>query len=273
MKLLITCLFVLFSCNPQKQGSSSGSATTSNSGTSSASSLDVESVRKILLENPDIIVDVLDAHPVKILDGFQAAAKKAQKVQQERQKAESFDKPINIALRPDELIRGTKGAPLTLIEFSDFQCGYCSKGFQTVLTLLEKYKGKISFIYKHLPVIGQHSRACAEYYEAIRLQDPDKAMKFHDELYANQGKIRSGGLKYIKEVTAAVGADAAKAEADIKAGKVKARIDEDMAQGRKHGFSGTPGFLLNGVAVKGAYPVDHFVGIVEELKKRGKVKL
>ncbi len=268
MKLLITCLFVLFSCNPQ-QGSTKGSVANSNSG----SSLDKESVRQILLDNPDIIVDVLDAHPVKILDGFQAAAKKAQKVQQERQKAESFDKPINIAMRSDELFRGPKEAPLTLIEYSDFQCGYCSKGFQTVLSLLEKYKEKMRFVYKHLPVIGQHSRACAEYYEAIRLQDPQKAIKFHDELYANQGKIRSGGLKYIKEVTAAVGADTAKAEADIKAGKVKARIDADMAEGRKHGFSGTPGFLLNGVAVKGAYPVDHFVGIVEELKKRGKVKL
>ena len=271
MKLLILCIFVLFSCNPQ-QGSSNGSVVGANSGSNSGS-LNKESLRQLLLDNPDIIVDVLDAHPVKILDGFQAAAKKAQRLQQEKQKAESFDKPVNIAMRPDELFRGPKDAPLTLIEYSDFQCGYCSKGFKTVLTLLEKYIGKMRFVYKHLPVIGQHSRASAEYYEAIRLQDPQKAIKYHDELYANQAKIRSGGVKYLKEVTAAVGADVAKAEADIKAGKVKARIDQDMAEGRKHGFSGTPGFLLNGIAVKGAYPVDHFVGIIEELKKRGKVKL
>ena len=60
---------------------------------------------------------------------------------------------------------------------------------------------------------------------------------------------------------------------DIKSDEVMNRIKQDQAEAAKFGFQGTPGFLLNGVPVKGAYPVSHFEGIVQELKKRGKVNL
>ena len=59
----------------------------------------------------------------------------------------------------------------------------------------------------------------------------------------------------------------------MKSDAVINRIKQDQAEAAKFGFQGTPGFLLNGVPVKGAYPVTHFEGIVEELKKRGKIKM
>ncbi len=267
MKILLICVLTLFACNPaNNQGSSSSSS-------SATGTISKDAVKKLLMDNPDILTDVIEAHPAKILDTFQAAAKKAQQIQKEKQRLESFNKPLVAKMRSDELYRGNKDAPLQLVEYSDFQCFYCSKAYQTVMSLLEKYKGKISFVYKHLPVIGKYSKKCSEFYEAIRLQSGEKAMAFHDELYKNQKAINSGGEKFLKEMAVKVGADVAKIEADIKAGKVAERIKQDTEEARKFGFSGTPGFLLNGIAVKGAYPLDHFEGIVEELKKRGKVKL
>ena len=60
---------------------------------------------------------------------------------------------------------------------------------------------------------------------------------------------------------------------DIKSKKVKDRIQQDLDEAKKFGFNGTPGFLINGVPVRGAYPPSHFDGIIDELVKRGKVKL
>ena len=65
----------------------------------------------------------------------------------------------------------------------------------------------------------------------------------------------------------------AKLQKDVKSKAVQERIDADLKEAAKFGMQGTPGFILNGVPVKGAYPTSHFVSIVEELKKRGKVKL
>lgn len=234
----------------------------------------------MLKENPDILVDAIKANPAKILDAFKEAAQSAQeeaakqRVEDEKKELEErYATPHEPEIRGDELFRGNKDAPITLVEYSDFQCYYCSKAFGTVLELLDKYGKKIRFVYKHLPVIGQYSRKASQYYEAIRLQDPKKAIAFHDELFKNQQKIRSGGEKYLKEVAKDVKANMNQLSKDVESEKISKRIDQDEAEARKFGFSGTPGFVINGIPVKGAYPTSHFEGIVEELVKRGKLKL
>ena len=112
----------------------------------------------------------------------------------------------------------------------------------------------------------------SQYYEALRLQNPEFAFKFHDELYKNQSKIKSGE-KFFKSVAKKIGANMAKLKKDVKSKAVQERIDADLKEAAKFGMQGTPGFILNGVPVKGAYPTSHFVGIVEELEKKRKVKL
>jgi protein-disulfide isomerase len=176
-------------------------------------------------------------------------------------------------IRGDEAIRGTKGAPLTLIEYSDFECPFCKRGYETVNALLEKYKGKIQFVYKHLPLsFHRNAMPAAQYYEAMRLQSNEKAFAFHDAIFADFDKIKLGA-KFFKSIAKKVGANMAKLEKDINSPAVKARIQQDLDEAKKFGFQGTPGFLLNGIPVKGAYPPSHFDTIVEELKKRGKLKL
>jgi protein-disulfide isomerase len=112
----------------------------------------------------------------------------------------------------------------------------------------------------------------SKYYEAIRLQDEKKSWEFHDRIYKDQAKLRNGEA-FLKATAKELKVDMAKLEKDVKSEAVQKRIDADMAEAAKFGFQGTPGFLLNGVPVKGAYPTAHFDQLIEELKKRGKLSL
>lgn len=239
-----------------------------------------DDLKKMMKENPDIITEAIEANPGKFIEALNNAVKVAQegegKKREEDEKKvleESFNKPLVAEIRGDESFRGNKDAPITLIEYSDFECPFCSRGYNTVMELMKKYDGKIRFAYKHLP-LSFHPQAmpASQYYEAIRLQSPEKAWEFHDIIYKDQRKLQLGE-KFLKDTAKGLKVDMTKLAADVKSEQVQKRIDADMAEAAKFGFQGTPGFLLNGIPVKGAYPAAHFDGLIEELKKRGKITL
>lgn len=239
-----------------------------------------DDLKKMLKENPDIITEAIEANPNKFIDALNNAVKAAQEGEGKRREEdekkaleESFNNPLVAEIRADESFRGNKDAPITLVEYSDFECPFCSRGFNTVMELMNKYEGKIRFVYKHLP-LSFHPQAmpASQYYEAIRLQSPDKAFQFHDAIYKNQRALQNGE-KFLQAEAKKLKVDMAKLAKDVKSEAVQKRIDQDMAEAAKYGFQGTPGFLLNGIPVKGAYPTSHFEGLIKELEKRGKVKL
>lgn len=239
-----------------------------------------QQMSKALQENPKILTDAIEKHPAEFITALQNAAKNAQesmgKMREEEEKKkleESFDKPLMAEIRSDESIRGPKDAPITLVEYSDFECPFCSRGYETVMGIMKKYEGKIRFIYKHLPLsFHEQAMISAQYYEAIRLQDEKKAFAFHDEIFKNQAKLKNGAA-FLDATAKKVGADLAKVKKDINSDAVKNRIEADMKEAGSFGMQGTPGFLLNGIPVRGAYPVDYFANLVSELEKRGKIKL
>jgi protein-disulfide isomerase len=239
-----------------------------------------DDLKKMMKENPEIITEAIEANPEKFIDALNNAVKAAQdgqgkkrEVDEKKALEDSFNNPIVAEIRPDESFRGPKDAPITLIEYSDFECPFCSRGFNTVMELMEKYKGKIRFAYKHLPLsFHPHAMPASQYYEAIRLQSPEKAWAFHDAIYKNQRALQNGE-KFLKEEAKKLKVDMGKLEKDVKSEAVQKRIDADMAEAAKYGFQGTPGFLLNGIPVKGAYPIQHFDDLISELKKRGKISL
>ena len=112
----------------------------------------------------------------------------------------------------------------------------------------------------------------SQYFEAIKLQDQEKAFEFHDEIFKNQRGLKNGEA-FLKKIAQKVGADMGKVAKDLNSEAVKDKIKADMAEAAKFQIQGTPGFVLNGVPIRGAYPISHFEMIVEELKKRDKVKL
>jgi len=239
-----------------------------------------DSLKKTLKENPDIIIEAIDANPSAFIEALNRAVKVAQKDQAAKKQEEEqkrleglYDKPLQPVVRSDENIRGNKNAPITLIEYSDFECPFCARGYNTVNALREKYGKNLRFIYKHLP-LSFHPQAMisSKYYEAIRLQSEEKAYLFHDKIYENQRKLKNGE-SFLKSIAKGLGVNMSKLAKDINSKEIEERIKADMAEAAKFGIQGTPGFVLNGIPVKGAYPVEHFNGIIDELKKRGKLKL
>ena len=159
-----------------------------------------QNIKHFMQSNPTILTDTIKQHPLKFMEAVQAAGQEYQKneqgrrQEQERQKLEqSFDNPLEPLVRKDENIRGNPNAPITLVEYSDFECPYCSQALATVEELRKKYGSNLRFIYKHLP-LNFHPNAmdAAKYYEGIRLQSGKKAWKFHDELLNNISKVKNG---------------------------------------------------------------------------------
>lgn len=241
---------------------------------------DKKQIGELLKKNPELVTDVIKEHPAKFIEALNTAVKAAQQDQRKKQEEdekkkfeESFKNPLKPVIGENRIVRGPKDAPLVLVEYSDFECPFCSRGYQTVQALMKKYDGKIKFIYKHLPLsFHPNAMPAAEYMEAIGLQSKEKAGKFHDELFENFSKIKNGE-SFFKSVAKKLGVDMAKLQKDLKSEAVQSIIKADMAEAKKYGIQGTPGFVFNGIPVKGAYPPSHFEGIVEELKKRGLISL
>lgn len=230
-------------------------------------------IEKTIEDNPDIVINAMKKNPAKFMEALNEAARAAQ--DQKRANAEKdaqnemesqFANPAKPVINEKRAMSGPQGAPITIVEYSDFQCGYCGKGFKTLKQLMEKeYKGKIRFLYKHLPVTGAPmSRPAAELFEAIAMVDAAKAYEFHDKIFEDQGALRNGKEAYLKKlVKKIVGADAEKVFANTKNDEVQARLAADRKEAQKYEINGTPAFIVNGVFLKGAYPVEKFKEIID----------
>ena len=150
------------------------------------------------------------------------------------------------------------------MEYSDFECPFCSRGYRTLKEVMGKYPDKIRVVYKHLP-LNFHPLAepAARYYEAIALQSHDKATSFHDKLFEEQAKMKTEGEAILDRLAKEVGANVTKLKKDKDSKTVTDIIEADKAEAAKFGFSGTPGFLINGVSIKGAYPAAEFQKVID----------
>jgi len=95
------------------------------------------------------------------------------------------------------------------------------------------------------------------------LQSPKKAYAFHDEVFKNQGGL-SGGEAFLDEMVKKAGADVARVKKDMESPKVQQHIQADQEEAKKYNIQGTPGFVVAGVTIKGAYPIQTFVEIIDK---------
>ena len=230
-----------------------------------------EEIKEVLKKNPDIILEVLQENKKAFFDIVQSAAQdeqgRRQREEEEKEKRqfdEAFKNPLKPSVTKNTRVRGSKSAKFTLVEYSDFQCPYCKRGYQNVETLRKKYGSSLRLVYKHLP-LNFHPEAmpAAKHMEAIGLQSEEKAWKFHDTLFENQDKL---GQELYKKTAQELGVDMDRLAKDLESEEVSHRVEADMEEAKRFGFTGTPGYLLNGIPVRGAYPVEHFDAIIARLE-------
>ena len=181
-----------------------------------------------------------------------------------RRMEEDFKTPVKVTIEKGRATLGNASAPIHIIEFSDFQCPFCQRGFDTVEALRQKYGKKVFFMFRHLP-LSFHPLAmpAAKYFEAINLQGGAKAYKFHDTVFKNQSQFVAEGEKFLEATAKKLGVNMTKLKKDLESDTVKKRIESDQAEAQKLGLSGTPGFVAAGVRVAGAYPPEHFIQIID----------
>ena len=161
--------------------------------------------------------------------------------------------------------KGPAGAPVTIVEFSDFQCPYCARAVPTLKQIEDTYRGSVRIVWKHLP-LAIHKDAVGAALAAQAAGNQGKFWELHDMLFADQKKL---GPDDLKQYGKSLQLDMARFEADQVNVEEKKRIDADVAEARALGINGTPGFFINGRFVSGAQPFENFAKIIdEELTKR-----
>ena len=172
-----------------------------------------------------------------------------------------------VAVAPDDPSLGAAAAPVTLVEFSDFQCPFCQRVMPTLKRLRETYGDKVRIVWKDFPLTAIHPQAfkAAEAGQCAREQG--KFWEYHDRLFANQQALQP---EFLKKYAMELGLDAAKFNACLDTAKYAERVQEQMGVGNSLGVGSTPSVFINGRLVAGAHPYETFAGIIDEELARGR---
>lgn len=195
---------------------------------------------------------------------MQAKAKK-NKGQQERADMEKYFKnPVKVPVG-NSPSKGPKDAKVTVVEFSDFECPFCVRGNSTMVELLKAYPKDVRLVFKNLP-LPFHKNAKPAAAAALAAGKQGKFWEMHDVLFQNTKNLNT---ELYEGTAKKLGLDLAKFKKDMASKEIADQIEADMKIARDNDISGTPGFFVNGVPVKGAYPIDHFKKLVDRWLKKG----
>ena len=140
-------------------------------------------------------------------------------------------------------VRGSADAPVTLVEYADFECPFCGRWFPELQRVLQDLGPRVRFVFRHFPISEQHPHAesAAEVAEAAAAQG--KFWEMHDLLFPRQAALDAGHLlAYVREL----GLDAVRVERELEREVYRARVRDDIESGLQSGVSGTPMFFING---------------------------
>jgi protein-disulfide isomerase len=175
----------------------------------------------------------------------------------EKPKRPVFD--VNIADAP---FKGNADAKVTIVEYSDFQCPFCSKASKTVEELEKKYGNKVKIAFKNFPLpFHNQAKMAAMAAECANVQDKKYFWKMHDAMFADQTKLdRDQLLATAKKI----GVKVEEFTKCLDSNAHMAKIDQDIKEGQELAIKSTPTFFINGKLLSGALPIETFSEVIEE---------
>lgn len=213
-----------------------------------------------------------DENVEKIGTALQRFFEKKQKEQmavqakQQEEKVESqFNNPVKVDIG-NSPVQGNPNAKVTIIEFSDYQCPFCKRGYEVMAEVLKAYPNDVKLVFKNLP-LEIHPEAKPAALAALAAGEQGKFWEMYKELFENQQSL--GQATYIS-LAQKLALDVPKFEADMKSEKLKKTLEEDAKIGEQLGVRGTPGFFVNGVQVSGAQPFSVFKNLVDRWLAKSK---
>jgi len=213
-------------------------------------------VREFLLTNPEVIQDAI----VELERRQQEAQKTAQ--------TSALKSERNILLHsPRGNVVGNPSGDVTLVEFFDYNCGYCKRALADVRTMI-KSDPKLRVVLKDFPVLGPESVEASRVSLAVKQQiSGDKLFDYHTRVMETRGRVNGErALQVAKEM----GLDMARLQKDIDHAEVRAALQENMSLGDKLGLTGTPAFIIGEEVVAGAVGLEPLRKIVASTRQCGK---
>jgi len=170
---------------------------------------------------------------------------------------EPYRVPVAVGDAP---VRGNPEAPVTVVEFSDFQCPYCARARSTVKRIREVYGQNVRWVFRHFP-LGFHTSAPKAGEAAACAGDQGHFWEMHDRLFSDQSKL---GVADLKASAVAIGLDASAFNQCLDSGRHADLVASDTEAGSRYGVSATPAFFINGRPVIGAQPFEAFARVIDE---------
>jgi protein-disulfide isomerase len=158
-------------------------------------------------------------------------------------------------------VRGAADAPVTVVEFSDFECPFCKQTQPTLKQLFERYPGKVRLAYRDFPLDSIHPQARRAAEAARCAHDQGKFWEYHDVLFTESPRL---ALEDLRRYAGQAGVDVTKFDSCLAAGTHKAAVQRDLDEGNRLGVTGTPAFFINGRALTGAQPLEAFARLIEQ---------
>ena len=167
----------------------------------------------------------------------------------------------------EDASEGPANAPVTIIEFSDFQCPFCQRVMPTLKQVRQKYGDKVRIVWKDFPLTSIHPQAFKAAEAGNCAREQGKFWEYHDRLFTNQQALQP---EFLKKYAADAGLDASKFNACLDTAKYSDRVQEQMGIGTGLGVASTPALFINGRLIAGAQPYETFVSIIDEELERAK---
>ena len=197
-------------------------------------------VREYLLSHPELLQEVMSE-----LEKRQAVAE----AEKHRTAVKQYSEVIFSS--PRQVTLGNTQGDVTVVEFFDYNCGYCKRAMSDMLDLM-KNDAKLKFVLKEFPVLGEGSMQAAQVAAAVRMQDKTggkKYLEFHQKLLTGRGQAdKARALAVAKEI----GLDVARIEKDMAGDEVKAQLEESFKLAEALGLNGTPSYVVGNDVVVGA---------------------
>jgi len=168
---------------------------------------------------------------------------------QKEQKVEVFLQPYRVPLNNEGApSMGPDDAPVTFVEFSDFQCPFCSQFHPTMKQIADKYGDKVRVVYRQYPIPSLHPNAFKAAEASLCAHEQGKFWELHDMMFQEQNQLTISDLK---SKAARLKLDQKKFDACLDSGKYTERVQNDAKEGSKIGVNGTPALFVNGVEIDG----------------------
>ena len=209
----------------------------------------------------EFIIQVIKDNPKLIFDTVNEYVRDQQKQKEAQQFEESLKNRVNDAAETHTPVKGPEKAPITIIEYSDFQCPYCSQGANLVKEVANRYPEKVKIAFRHNP-LNFHQQAMPAAKAAMAANKQGKFWEYHDYVFANFGAELNDAM--LKGIARQLDLDAAAFDRCYNSRQYQQRVLDDARYASGLGATGTPTFNVNGQLVGQA---ELFDTIEQELAK------